>query len=233
MTIPDTSFDAEGFSGHARLFPLPNLVMFPHVVQPLHIFEPRYREMLQDALADDQLLAMSLLAPGWEAVYDGRPPVESVVCLGRVLSHTRLEDGSSNLLLLGQHRAEIVRELPPQRSFREADVQLLCDDYESLSDASSQALRRDMLQYFRRLLPAGQAAQEHYEQLRGNDVPLGMLTDVVSFTLQLSLAEKQTLLAESNVQQRAALLLEHLDSILKSRHEGGRERPYPPRFSDN
>ena len=52
------------FSGTVRLFPLPNLVMFPHVVQPLHIFEPRYREMLEDALEHDRLLAMALLQPG-------------------------------------------------------------------------------------------------------------------------------------------------------------------------
>jgi Lon protease-like protein len=57
----------DNFSGVVRLFPLPNLVMFPHALLPLHIYEPRYRRMLEDALADDQLLAMSLLQPGWEA----------------------------------------------------------------------------------------------------------------------------------------------------------------------
>ncbi len=56
----------DDFSGRVRLFPLPNLVLFPHVVQPLHMFEPRYCEMLQDALAGDRLLAMVLLEQGWE-----------------------------------------------------------------------------------------------------------------------------------------------------------------------
>ena len=69
--------------GVARLFPLPNLVLFPHVLQPLHIFEPRYCDLLEAALADDRLIAMAVLAPGWEKDYEGRPPVHPIACLGR------------------------------------------------------------------------------------------------------------------------------------------------------
>ena len=61
--------DAQALSkcaGMARLFPLPNMVLFPHVVQPLHVFEPRYRQMTADALAGDRLIAVTLLQPGWE-----------------------------------------------------------------------------------------------------------------------------------------------------------------------
>ena len=66
------------FGGVARLFPLPNLVLFPHVVQGLHIFEPRYRQLMADALAADRLIALVLLKPGWEKDYDGRPAIEAV-----------------------------------------------------------------------------------------------------------------------------------------------------------
>ena len=86
MSAEELAFDSASFSGRARLFPLPNLVMFPHVLQPLHIFEPRYREMLEDAMADDRLIAMSILAPGWEKHYEGRPALESVACLGQVVT---------------------------------------------------------------------------------------------------------------------------------------------------
>ena len=74
------------FAGVARLFPLPNLVFFPHVMQPLHIFEPRYRQMTADALAGDRLIALTLLQPGWEDQYEGRPAVHPVACLGRVVA---------------------------------------------------------------------------------------------------------------------------------------------------
>ena len=80
----------EDFGGTARLFPLPNLVLFPHVAQPLHIFEARYRQMMADALEDDRRLAMALLRPGWEEDYHLRPPIHPVVCLGRVHDDRRL-----------------------------------------------------------------------------------------------------------------------------------------------
>src|SRR6266545_6172021 len=100
------------FAGTARLFPLPNLVFFPHVMQPLHIFEPRYRQMTADALAGDRLIAMALLRPGWEPDYEKVPPIYPVVCLGRIVADQRLEDGRYRLLLRGLSRAGIVEEVP-------------------------------------------------------------------------------------------------------------------------
>src|ERR1700749_756438 len=96
----ELEFDAATFSGVVRLFPLPNLVMFPHVMQPLHIFEPRYRELLADALAGDRLIAMTMLAPGWESDYEGRPPLLPVGCLTRVAMHQPQAEERSNVLLL-------------------------------------------------------------------------------------------------------------------------------------
>src|SRR5205823_14060123 len=87
------------FTGVARLFPLPNLVLFPHVVQPLHIFEPRYKQMMADALATDRLVAPVLLRPGWEDQYEDRPPIHPVACLGRVVAEQQLPDGRYNLLV--------------------------------------------------------------------------------------------------------------------------------------
>src|SRR5688572_13598633 len=102
----------EDFSGRARLFPLPNLVLFPHVMQPLHIFEPRYRELLEDALAGDMIIAMALLMPGWQPQYDEQPPISPVVCLGRVMTHVRQDDGRYNILLVGARRARVRQEVP-------------------------------------------------------------------------------------------------------------------------
>src|SRR5882762_8820820 len=125
----DLIFDPDKFSGRVRLFPLPNLVLFPHVLQPLHIFEPRYKEMLEEAIEDDWLVALALLAPGWEADYEGRPAVMPVACLGRVATYHRMEDGRYNLLLVGLKRVGIVRELPSTKSFRQAEVEVFDDIY--------------------------------------------------------------------------------------------------------
>src|ERR1700730_12850904 len=92
------------FDGTVRLFPLPNVVLFPHVTLPLHIFEPRYRAMTADALAGDRLITMMLLRPGWEEQYEGRPPLYPVGCVGKIVTDQKLDDGRYNLLLRGVSR---------------------------------------------------------------------------------------------------------------------------------
>ena len=90
----------------------------------------------------DQLIALATLQPGWEPNYDGRPPLVATACLGRVVSHTRLEDGRYNILLLGIHRIGIVNELPEDRTFRLADVELLPDRYPQESSSARPVMRR-------------------------------------------------------------------------------------------
>src|SRR5881227_3891120 len=115
------------FPGTARLFPLPNLVLFPHVVQPLHVFEPRYREMTADALAGDRLIALALLQPGWEADYEGRPAVHPIACLGRVVADQLLPDGRYNLLVRGLSRLRLLGEVPDDKPYRTARAELVAE----------------------------------------------------------------------------------------------------------
>src|SRR5262249_22562147 len=110
----------DDFAGTARLFPLPNLVLFPQIVQGLHIFEARYRQLMADALSTDQLITLALLKPGWEADYDGTPAVEPVACLGRVTWHEKLPDGRYNLRLRGLARVQLLGEIPTNRPYRVA-----------------------------------------------------------------------------------------------------------------
>src|SRR5438874_12961797 len=112
--MSDDQLALDGFDGVARLFPLPNLVFFPHVVQGLHVFEPRYRQLTADALAGDQLFALVMLKPGWEDG-DPQPAVEEVACLGRIGGHEKLADGRYNLRLRGLSRARILEEVPSKK----------------------------------------------------------------------------------------------------------------------
>src|SRR5262249_15697251 len=109
--MSDDSSLPSDFSGTARLFPLPNVVLFPQVMLALHIFEPRYRQMTEEALAGDRLIAMVLLKPGWDEEHEVRPPLHRIVCLGRIVADQRLDDGRFNILLRGVSRARIVEEL--------------------------------------------------------------------------------------------------------------------------
>jgi Lon protease-like protein len=219
------AFSPAEFSGRARLFPLPNLVVFPHVMQPLHIFEPRYRQMLEDSLADDLLIGMALLAPGWEKDYEGRPPLRQVGCLCRVATHHRTDDGSYNVLMLGLRRIVIERELPPDRTFRIADVRICEDEYPDSSADERSELQRRLLESFKQMLPRVPEAYEQLDQLLGNQISLGMLTDIVGYTLDLGLDFKEQLLAETGVDRRAELLLE--------RFARARNAKFPPEFSAN
>ncbi len=100
------------------IFPLPDLVFFPHTLLPLHIFEPRYRQMVADCLKGDQQLAVVMLKPGWEQEYEGSPPVHSVAGAGEIIKCERLDDGRYNILLRGKRRIRIAQELPSGKLYR-------------------------------------------------------------------------------------------------------------------
>jgi ATP-dependent Lon protease len=236
--VEDLTFDEARFTGDVRLFPLPDLVMFPHVVQPLHIFEPRYRDMLNDALDGDGLLAMSILAPGWQGGYEGRPALLPHVCVGKVVTHHRLDDGRYNLMLLGMRRGRIVAERPATKSFREAEVVLMEDVYPEAGEAHRATVQSALAQAFQRTLPIADDAKAEgpMKELLTSDVPLGVLTDLVSFALPLKRKLKRELLGEVDVDRRARLLLDAMGKpLVKSTPiEAVKTRlEYPPRFSAN
>src|SRR3954469_10817515 len=92
------------------LFPLPNVALFPAALLPLHIFEPRYRAMVSDALDGERLIGMVMLRPGWEAHYELAPDVYSVGCAGFITHADRLPDGRYNIMLRGLEKFRINSE---------------------------------------------------------------------------------------------------------------------------
>lgn len=229
----DLAFVPEKFSGRARLFPLPNLVLFPHVVQPLHVFERRYVDLFQDAIEGDRLIAMSLLQPGWEIDYEGRPPIEPVACLGRVLTWQAQEGSRYNLLLLGLRRVRIVRELPPERTFRSADVEVVSDHYPGGGASGRPALQRKLVGAFRNMLPSIKDSAELFNQISVNNMSLGTLTDVIAYALDLDNRDKQRLLCEADVDERARMVLAHLNASARQPCAAAVDGGFPPLFSAN
>src|SRR5688572_14879811 len=96
------------------LFPLPTTVLFPNVFLPLHIFEPRYRQMFSDALAGDRLIGMVLLRPGFEADYEGQPPIYPTGTSGLITHAERPDDGRFNVILRGLDKFTIDGEDAPE-----------------------------------------------------------------------------------------------------------------------
>jgi ATP-dependent Lon protease len=225
----------DDFQGLVRMFPLPNVVMFPHVILPLHIYEPRYCALLEESLATDRLIAVAMLLPGWEQATSARPPVAPMMCLGKIISHSRLPDDRHNIMLAGLRRAAIVKELPHKKPFRRAKVELLEDHYPASGAAGRPRLQRKLLDQFRQFVPKTSLAQEQFEQLLAQQISLGMLTDIVAFTLNLPLPLKQQLLNEWHVDRRAALLMSHLEQAQGQPHSlvSAAARAFPPEFSAN
>jgi Lon protease-like protein len=94
-------------AGRLKVFPLPSAVLLPGGIMPLHIFEPRYRAMLKDAMDTDSVFAMAQVVPGQERELAGKPELDAMLCVGVVSVHESLEDGRSNLVLTGVCRARI------------------------------------------------------------------------------------------------------------------------------
>jgi uncharacterized protein len=217
------------FGGVARVFPLPNLVLFPQVMQPLHIFEQRYRQMTAHALAGDRLLALALLRPGWEDDYEGRPAIHPVVCLGRIVADQRLEDGRYNLLLRGLKRVRVIEELETAFLYRSARVEVL-DDV-AVAAAAESDLRRRLIEQTPHWFSAQPQVLEQFRKLFDGGVPLDTLTDLVSFAVPMPVAFKQELLETLSVEERVKRLLARLEAHAPL--SAGGEKRFPPGFSDN
>lgn len=233
----DLKFNSDSFSGVARLLPLPDMALFPHVVQPLHIHENRYRDLLDDAMADDKLIALSRLKPGWEPTYEGRPPVEEIGCLGKVIAHHPLEEGGHNLLLLGVKRIRVQRELSPVLSYRQARVELLddlaADENDSMTSHRADQLRDELISLFRDKLPACCQDTDQLEEFLTEHVPLGVLADLIAYAMPIADVAKHRLLATLDVSHRVKLLFAFLESLEPEDSEDEADPGFPPAFSLN
>ena len=198
------------------LFPLPNVVLFPNVFLALHIFEPRYREMVADALAADRMIGMVLLRPGWEAEYEGRPPVFDVGCSGVITHVERHADGRYNIVLRGLDKFRILAE-DRDRSYRRASVELLPEP--ALASPEREAVRRQRARLESLLGPSSES--------RGPETrtPAAMsdddLVNALAQYLDFEPLEKQALLERPCLRTRAASLVELLEmKIITARTPG-------------
>lgn len=233
--VDDLKFSSDGFSGEARLFPLPNLVMFPNVMQPLHIFEPRYVQMVEDALETDRLIATCLILPTWQNAMHGDPEIAPVACLGKIISCQQQADGTYNILLLGVRRIRVLEEFSSEKLYRRAHVEILEDLVQHPESTSSQQIQKVLLEAFQRLLPKLPQDSEPLEELFSKQLPLSMLTDIVSYTIDIDPSAKQKLLAENRVLKRAEIVLRHMARISGSAFQEPTtsKLEFPPRFSAN
>lgn len=193
------------------LFPLPNVILFPGAVLPLHIFEQRYKAMTADALAGDQRLAMALLRPGWEKDYYCRPAIEPVVCIGKIARWERLDDGTYNFLLHGETRARILDE---ERSspYRVAKLQALVET--TVSEPELAEKRRRLTRMFESGRLASLPLAEQLRKFIRSSMPTPVVADLIAFHALSHVQLKQSLLAETDVMRRVDRVIAALDAAL-------------------
>lgn len=195
------------FPRKVAVFPLPNVILFPKVELPLYIFEPRYRQMLQETLSGNKFMAISLLRKGWE---DEKEPYPShdIVGVGYVKAVVENADGTSHIILKGIERAQILRYLQTE-PFRIAQIRRLPDRVENSKELTrlSQTLRSLFLQ---KLRLASEKPSEAFGLPKELD-DLLTLTHFVSFTAAASPYLKQDILETVNVNCR----IKHLISLLQ------------------
>jgi Lon protease-like protein len=197
------------------LFPLPNVVLFPGVYLPLHIFEPRYRAMVVDALDGDRLIGMVLLRPGFEGDYEGQPPVFDVGCAGVITHHERLPDGRFNIVLQGTERFRIETE-DRSRAYRVATAERLPD-----TTAENAIDLRSLRQRVEAMLT--RVTDRHHGEIA---VPPSMgdvdLIHALAQYLDLAPLEKQALLEMAGPLQRASALADLLEILSMPTGSAGR-----------
>lgn len=187
------------------VFPLPNVVLFPKLQLPLHIFEPRYREMVRDALDHEGLIGMALLRGDWEKDYYGNPDIYSVGCLGKIVGVTPLPDGRYNILLHGLTEYDIREQILDATPYRQARVVLRDEDMATNPLAS---LQKEILELARETI---QQDSSPLLKILG-DLSLDGATwlNLCCFSFDISPVEKQSLLEAKSLEERAKRLIDVL-----------------------
>ena len=187
------------------IFPLPNVVLFPSALLPLHIFEPRYRAMVSDALDGERLIGMVMLRPGWEPQYEETPVVYPVGCAGFITHAERLPDGRFNIMLRGLEKFRILDERPARdgiERYRLARVESIKEVISGVTPAS-----RDARQRLERLL--ARKLQKNDHDFIPKDVPDADLVHAIAQHLEP--LEKQALLECNSLLERCEVLVELLE----------------------
>jgi len=223
--MADADFEPGEIPSIVPMFPLPNVVLFPKMFLPLHIFEPRYRAMTKSALEGERLIAMALFQPSWQKDYAGTPAVHPVLGLGRIIEDTRLEDGRYNLVLYGVARLRLLKEVSKD-PYRSVQVEILKE--KPAAGPGYDRKRRLLLAFYVQVLK--QISQGSVAS-PPDDVPLGLLCDLLASLIAFDPGVKQSLLEELDVALRCDLLLELLQRMNAPGLGGSddsRKRPWPP-----
>jgi uncharacterized protein len=196
------------------LFPLPNFVLFPGLSVPLHIFEPRYREMVGDVTQSHGIIGMMMLKGDWESDYYAYPDIYAIGCAGKIAALSKLPDGRFNLILQGVSEFRVLREIR-QHAYRLAEVEWCAVPSAALelADPAMMTLHQLLVSFL------GEAADEVWKSLvEQRGLRGAALINSICFHLDIAPIEKQTLLEAG--ESRGSCLLDVLTFKAEERKLG-------------
>lgn len=197
------------FNQPIPLFPLAGCALLPHATVPLHVFEPRYREMVREALEDNGLIAMATFeGDDWKTDYEGKPPIKQHVCVGYIIRHERLFDGRYTILLQGVCRAKIRRELPHD-PYRVALLEPTETDAPMEIDLDGHRQRIERL--LRDPMLGQLASVSAIRNWMSQDVPTIALIDLSILALANNPGDRYAMLEQNDPERRADWLEHYLD----------------------
>jgi uncharacterized protein len=206
------------------VFPLPEAVLFPGALLPLHVFEPRYRSMTHDVLAGRRLMGIARLRPGFEAEYEGRPPVYPTCGVGYVVGSEALADGRYHILLRGVGRAYIEAELPPTKPYRVVRARMLVDSRTSRPELVEERYEQLVAVCDRLSLFMDDRGAELRELARALPSPAAC-ADILSAALVRDADDRQALLEMTDPADRLATVTGHIAELIVRMTPAGREMP--------
>ena len=204
--------DTESLAALA-IFPLPQCVLLPGALLPLHVFEPRYRALVGDALAGNHLLGIARLRPGYEADYHGCPPVDDHLGVGRIIASEELPDGRYHVLLRGLCRARIEREDRGSHPYRRVCARAL-DDTESRRPAAVTAGHAQLIALCDRLSMSLEQGGEQLRQLVRAEAAPASCVDLVTAALVTDADDRQTLLEALDPADRIELAVDFVSRLI-------------------
>ena len=197
------------------VFPLPNVVFFPHMMLPLHVFEPRYRDLLRHVVAGDRRLGVALLRPGWEPDYYGAPRIHDMFCVGEVVGHEELADGRSNLLLRGLARVRVLEEEHTGLPFRTMRVRVEgAPPVGSGRDLLARHLATVRQLFSSRGGAISRMGADDMDLLFSSELPPEIVLDAIAAANPAPSPRKQEVLEETNLLRRAELVASLLADLL-------------------
>lgn len=202
------------------LFPLPETVLFPRTRMRLHIFEPRYRAMVESVMQGDQRFAICHLREGYQNNYFGHPPIHRMGTTARVLFADRLNDGRWNLAVEGVERIRIEMEVQ-ESPFRVAKVSPLLEEVPPEHRDETFRLARELSTLAEAVADKVPDTRRVLSNLMNTHQHPAIVGDLIAGALISDPYARQSLLAEPNVLRRLKLIRVQMDHLIHELRENG------------